>query len=136
MDTDTTILATTDGEEVLNTVTSPPSEGSDDVPHARGPSVVGVEDLGLQDGRGVEMDLGQQGPTGLDNASGAQPSDDAQANKPPAEEAPASADKDGDIVLDDSKPGEDVAKADASHADGEVTEGNGADAASGEQQKE
>ena len=34
--------------------TSPQPE---EIPHARGPSVLGVEDLGLQDGKGVEMVL-------------------------------------------------------------------------------
>lgn len=29
----------------------------EEIPHARGPSVLGVEDLGLQDGKGVEMVL-------------------------------------------------------------------------------
>ena len=34
-----------------------PAESTEEVPHARGPSVLGVEDLGLQDGKGVEMTL-------------------------------------------------------------------------------
>ncbi|KAL3434335.1 hypothetical protein BDV09DRAFT_170219 [Aspergillus tetrazonus] len=34
-----------------------PAEPTEEVPHARGPSVLGVEDMGLQDGKGVEMTL-------------------------------------------------------------------------------
>ena len=33
------------------------TDSSEAVPHARGPPVVGVEDVGLQNGRGVEMSL-------------------------------------------------------------------------------
>ncbi|KAF9883160.1 hypothetical protein FE257_004045 [Aspergillus nanangensis] len=36
---------------------SPPGDAADDVPHARGPQVIRVEDMGLQDGQGVEMTL-------------------------------------------------------------------------------
>ncbi|PYH91493.1 hypothetical protein BO71DRAFT_359366 [Aspergillus ellipticus CBS 707.79] len=59
---------------------SPPPADAEDIPHARGPSVVGVEDLGLQDGKGVEMDLS--------NAES---------------EAKSAADGDGDISLEDAK---------------------------------
>ncbi|KAL4747380.1 hypothetical protein BDW72DRAFT_182896 [Aspergillus terricola var. indicus] len=34
-----------------------PAEPTEEVPHVRGPSVLGVEDMGLQDGKGVEMTL-------------------------------------------------------------------------------
>ncbi|PYI18394.1 hypothetical protein BO99DRAFT_362373 [Aspergillus violaceofuscus CBS 115571] len=55
--------ATTTGEidpenEVMGGMESVPAEPLvEDIPHARGPPVVGVEDLGLQDGKGVEMNL-------------------------------------------------------------------------------
>lgn len=37
-------------------------EGADVVPHARGPDVVGVEDMGLQDGKDVELQIGKGSP--------------------------------------------------------------------------
>ncbi|PGH11618.1 hypothetical protein AJ79_04758 [Helicocarpus griseus UAMH5409] len=41
------------------------AQGDDveDVPHARGPTILGVEDMGLQDGRGVQMSLSTSPPT-------------------------------------------------------------------------
>lgn len=124
-------MTPTEGDEVLNTVTSPSAENSDDVPHARGPAIVGVEDLGLQDGRGVEMDLVEQGSASLGGASDARPSEETATTDPPTDEA-ANADKDGDIVLGDSKTGED---ADAPKTDAEAAEGN-ADAPAEAEQKE
>lgn len=41
-----------DGEDSERTSPQP-----EEIPHARGPSVLGVEDLGLQDGKGVQMAL-------------------------------------------------------------------------------
>ncbi|KAJ5809878.1 uncharacterized protein N7503_002096 [Penicillium pulvis] len=97
--TATVAAPTIEGEESATTG-SPPAE-SDEVPHARGPSLLGVEDMGLQDGKGVEMNLeAQQAAVGDGTAeeSGIQ---EAQAA---GESAPA--DKDGDIVLDDTNPKE------------------------------
>lgn len=37
--------------------TSPPTDPSEEMPHARGPPIVGVEDVGLQNGQGVQMNL-------------------------------------------------------------------------------
>lgn len=81
---------------------SSPPDASEDVPHARGPRVLGVEDLGLQDGKGVEMTL----PAAEDNRS--KPSDQQEQSDPPAPEADTreatgkgDADNDGDIVLGD-----------------------------------
>ncbi|PWY95118.1 hypothetical protein BO94DRAFT_531019 [Aspergillus sclerotioniger CBS 115572] len=90
---------------------SPPPDALEDIPHARGPSVLGVEDLGLQDGKGVEMDLssaedgaselhtagqqGQQQQTGLTQG-------DSQMSE---EAAKLSTDGDGDIALEDAKAG-------------------------------
>ncbi|KAJ5637971.1 hypothetical protein N7490_007850 [Penicillium lividum] len=68
---------------------SPPAE-SDEVPHARGPSVVGVEDMGLQDGKGVEMNLEtEHAVTG-------------GAEEARADGGSGPADNDGDIVLGDT----------------------------------
>ncbi|KAL1984077.1 hypothetical protein VTN96DRAFT_9577 [Rasamsonia emersonii] len=76
--------------------TSPPPE---EIPHARGPPVVGVEDMGLQNGRGIEMSL----------ATNAAPDSDESGNKPEQvtgdsgakSNTGGDADGDGDIVLDD-----------------------------------
>ncbi|KAK1149295.1 hypothetical protein N8T08_006517 [Aspergillus melleus] len=82
---------------------SPPADASEDVPHARGPRVLGVEDMGLQDGKGVEMTL----PAAEENSN--KQSDDQQ--EPSGQSAPENdtkqladkenADGDGDIVLGD-----------------------------------
>lgn len=93
---------TVEGEEEPKTASaSSPADSSEEVPHARGPPIVGVEDLGLQDGKGVEMTLGEQ--VGQDGTS-VLPA--AESN--PAEGEPGPADKDGDIVLDDTAPKEEI----------------------------
>ncbi|KAF3388321.1 hypothetical protein F1880_004201 [Penicillium rolfsii] len=90
--------ATAEGEEVPQiTSTSPQADSSEEVPHARGPPIVGVQDLGLQDGKGVEMTLGEQ--VGQDGTS-----DLPAAESNSAEGESRAADKDGDIVLDDTTP--------------------------------
>ncbi|KAJ5217275.1 hypothetical protein N7468_010283 [Penicillium chermesinum] len=109
------------GDDVLHTVTSPSAETSDDVPHARGPAIVGVEDLGLQDGRGIEMDLVEQSGM-LDGASNARPSEGVTTDAASKDEPTNTPDKDGDIVLDDGKSGED-AKAEVPQAS-EAAEAN------------
>ncbi|KAL1868825.1 hypothetical protein Plec18167_008130 [Paecilomyces lecythidis] len=90
------VVASSEG---IDARTSP--EAEEDAPHARGPSVLGVEDMGLQDGKGIEMTLSSQAapkngvdasvteqgqPEGLDAANG--------TNGNP--------DSDGDIVLSDA----------------------------------
>ncbi|OOF95720.1 hypothetical protein ASPCADRAFT_207059 [Aspergillus carbonarius ITEM 5010] len=90
---------------------SPPPDALEDIPHARGPSVVGVEDLGLQDGKGVEMDLSsaEDGASELHTAS--QEGQQQQLQTGPTqgdsqmseETAKLSADGDGDIALEDAK---------------------------------
>lgn len=50
-------IATREGRGEIEAQTSPPAEDGEEIPHARGPAVVGVEDMGLQDGKGVEMSL-------------------------------------------------------------------------------
>ncbi|CEO60076.1 hypothetical protein PMG11_04719 [Penicillium brasilianum] len=80
---------------------SPPADTSEEVPHARGPPVVGVEDLGLQDGKGVEMTLSE--PIAQDGAS-----DPSSVTSTLVDGESVPADKDGDIVLDDSTPKEET----------------------------
>ncbi|KAF4768582.1 hypothetical protein N7455_012277 [Penicillium solitum] len=89
----TTTLVPTEAEETAAT-TSP--EPSDEVPHARGPTVLGVEDMGLQDGKGVEMRLA---------TDGAADTTTTQATEEQAKAEPTD-DKDGDIVLTDTNPKE------------------------------
>ncbi|KAJ5281192.1 Protein phosphatase 4 core regulatory subunit R2 [Penicillium angulare] len=103
-----TVAPTVEGEESTTTTASPPTESPDEVPHARGPAVVGVEDLGLQDGKGVEMNLeAQQTATANDPAeSNAASSEDSVLGDAKTSAESGSADKDGDIVLDDPTPKE------------------------------
>lgn len=81
---------------------SPPADASEDVPHARGPRVLGVEDLGLQDGKGVEMTL----PAAEENPN-KQSEQQEQTDQPAPEHdtkqaaGKEKADGDGDIVLGD-----------------------------------
>jgi len=98
--------------EALEGTGSPPAD-SEEVPHARGPPVVGVEDMGLQDGKGVEMPL-----SNVDNASDApsgnnatkEPAQEKDDEDPKQDSASASEegkkDSDGDISLDDAKKNE------------------------------
>ncbi|KAJ5722202.1 hypothetical protein N7488_000237 [Penicillium malachiteum] len=97
-----TVASTIEGEAAPATVASPTAE-SDEVPHARGPSVLGVEDLGLQDGKGVEMNLEAQQIASTDGAHDETPANLGSTEaKTDIESNPA--DKDGDIVLEDTKP--------------------------------
>ncbi|OQD65411.1 hypothetical protein PENPOL_c006G05653 [Penicillium polonicum] len=98
----TTTLVPAEAEETAAT-TSP--EPSDEVPHARGPIVLGVEDLGLQDGKGVEMRLATDGTADVP-AAAATTTTQATEEK---ENAESTGDKDGDIVLTDNpKQGEEA----------------------------
>jgi hypothetical protein len=92
------------------------TEPTEEIPHARGPSVLGVEDMGLQDGKGVEMTL-LSADAGTDN----QPSSTGQSavEQPSAQDSSTGAgdstltmttaaavsgddaDGDGDITLSD-----------------------------------
>ncbi|RDH37014.1 hypothetical protein BDQ94DRAFT_104635 [Aspergillus welwitschiae] len=118
-ETMTVVTADTNGNE--GTGEAPPAEALEDIPHARGPSVVGVEDLGLQDGRGVEMDLssGGEGAPEL-QASGQETSQPQQEQEQGNQQqqatgqdgeqgAKSTADGDGDISLDDVKAPEENA---------------------------
>ncbi len=81
-------------------------EGTEAVPHARGPDVVGVEDMGLQDGKDVELQINKGSPTveqvtmeeikpGNDGGVG-------DAEKTEEEEKAIPTNADGDIVLTDA----------------------------------
>ncbi|KAE8349787.1 hypothetical protein BDV28DRAFT_54325 [Aspergillus coremiiformis] len=74
------------------------TDPSEDIPHARGPQILGVEDLGLQDGKGVEMTLEREGS----NSNPIEQNGD-QGNDGGLTFAPENADGDGDIALDDAK---------------------------------
>ncbi|OGM46967.1 hypothetical protein ABOM_004491 [Aspergillus bombycis] len=74
------------------------TDPSEDIPHARGPRILGVEDMGLQDGKGVEMTLeNEEANSNSAEENGQQGSD---ANQTSTKE---NADGDGDITLDDAK---------------------------------
>ncbi|KAJ5983398.1 hypothetical protein N7481_005497 [Penicillium waksmanii] len=91
-------------EDSATTAGSPPADSSEEVPHARGPPLLGVQDLGLQDGQGVEMTLGEQESQG----AGADGPADIQPQASTSEANPA--DKDGDIVLDGTQTKEEEGK--------------------------
>ena len=96
---DTATITLTQTEDDAATASPEPS---DEVPHARGPILLGVEDMGLQDGKGVEMSL----------ETGDAPDVPATTATPEAEElakTDSTADQDGDIVLEDTKPKEEEA---------------------------
>ncbi|KAL5042180.1 hypothetical protein BDW71DRAFT_190473 [Aspergillus fruticulosus] len=103
-------------------------EPTEEVPHARGPSVLGVQDMGLQDGKGVEMILlGKEteadAPSSTEGlsappestqelAAGAGTSEsttqnlkEVDANTDAFATTAAAADGDGDITLSDEPPG-------------------------------
>ncbi|KAH1980453.1 hypothetical protein KXW25_008043 [Aspergillus fumigatus] len=92
--------------ETMGGARPPPVDSSEEIPHARGPPIVGVEDMGLQDGKGVEMTLAQDANAPADQSSAPtdQPrstADEQTENQKPASRA--NADSDGDIQLDDVK---------------------------------
>lgn len=84
-------------------------EGADTVPHARGPDVVGVEDMGLQDGKDVELQIGKEPSARADQAMreetkpGNEPAatDEVEDDEPKQGGARPS-NGDGDIVLTDA----------------------------------
>ena len=82
---------------------------SEDIPHARGPRILGVEDMGLQDGKGVEMTL--ENEEGADNISAEQ--NGQQGNGANQTSTKENADGDGDITLDDAKNANEEAGASA-----------------------
>ncbi|PYI12390.1 hypothetical protein BO78DRAFT_392250 [Aspergillus sclerotiicarbonarius CBS 121057] len=104
---------------------SPPPDALEDIPHARGPSVIGVEDLGLQDGKGVEMDLSSAEGSASELQSGSQEGQQQQQtgqtqgdNQGSEEAAKLSADGDGDIALEDAKaPGEEPSGSETANKD-------------------
>lgn len=95
---------------------SPPPADTEELPHARGPPVVGVEDMGLQDGKGVEMPLsnGEGGEAAAaaskndrntDQPTTSEKNNDEGQNKEPASlpEEGGKKDGDGDTPVLDSK---------------------------------
>ncbi|OQE43458.1 hypothetical protein PENCOP_c003G02623 [Penicillium coprophilum] len=92
----TTTLVTSEAEGGAATASPEPS---DEVAHARGPILLGVEDMGLQDGKGVEMSLGTDGAADVPAAAVVTATQEVEEQK----KADSPADKDGDIVLADTK---------------------------------
>ncbi|KAL2000428.1 hypothetical protein VTN02DRAFT_3076 [Thermoascus thermophilus] len=92
-----TSVVTADGE-AMETCASPPAE--EEVPHARGPPVLGVEDMGLQDGKGVEMSLSNSGAA-QGSVPGDQQPDLAAREEERKKGSNGDADGDGDIILGD-----------------------------------
>ena len=75
-----------EGDEMLD------EEAEEVGPHARGPDVVGVEDMGLQNGHGVELQLGRTGGESVD----------VQVSPAGSEQPSTSSNEDGDVVLTDA----------------------------------
>ncbi|KAJ5781589.1 uncharacterized protein N7518_010072 [Penicillium psychrosexuale] len=103
----TTTLLSVETDETVATI-SP--ELSDEVPHARGPMLLGVEDMGLQDGKGVEVRLTADGLDGATDVPTAATPTNATEQQETAE---STGDKDGDIVLTDTEPKGEEAKNEA-----------------------
>ncbi|OJJ97862.1 hypothetical protein ASPACDRAFT_45162 [Aspergillus aculeatus ATCC 16872] len=126
--------------EVMGGMESMPTEPVvEDVPHARGPPVVGVEDLGLQDGKGVEMTLDGAAESGQQQQQQQQQQDQTQEESqesaaglqggPQQQEQQSSqgggqaqegnakpgTDGDGDIALEDAKAEEMSATSEKDH---------------------
>lgn len=78
--------------EALGSTASPPPGEADELPHARGPPVVGVEDMGLQDGKGVEMPLSD----GEEGGGGSSSGDNNDSKDHTTEDEPAQETGDGD----------------------------------------
>ncbi|PGH27315.1 hypothetical protein AJ80_01025 [Polytolypa hystricis UAMH7299] len=85
------------------------ADDSEEIPHARGPAILGVQDLGLQDGKGVEMTL-TRSPTDITSSPAEAGADVPISEQTPAEakldnneDAPGEPDRDGDgdIVIPD-----------------------------------
>ncbi|KAF7588132.1 hypothetical protein BBP40_006132 [Aspergillus hancockii] len=91
-----------------------PTDSSEDIPHARGPRTLGVEDMGLQDGKGVEMTLEEEANNTTTEQNGQQDGNQDSTK--------GSADGDGDMTLDDAKGASDETAASASGGTAEGTE--------------
>ena len=106
-------------------------EGARAIPYARGPDVVGVEDLGLQEGRDVELQINRGSPKaqpimiadlqpgvdpGVDDALKAEQKqrDAVEAEQKQKQENAPPTNGDGDIVLTDADGQPDEPKADTS----------------------
>lgn len=88
----------TSTNENQRTIESTSPDPSEEVPHARGPPVVGVEDVGLQNGRGVEMSLSAEAES---NASAAVGSEENRASSS-TPNRDGEIDGEGDIVVGDA----------------------------------
>ncbi|KAJ5363193.1 Protein phosphatase 4 core regulatory subunit R2 [Penicillium brevicompactum] len=95
--------------ETEDGATTASPEPSDEVPHARGPIVLGVEDMGLQDGKGVEMSLGTDSTDDVPAAVAATPTSEEVTKT----DSSLDKDGDGDIVLEDTKAKEEPKDEDA-----------------------
>ncbi|KAJ6100814.1 hypothetical protein N7499_000444 [Penicillium canescens] len=112
--------ATTVPTETEDVAANASPEPSDEVPHARGPIVLGVEDMGLQDGKGVEMNLG---PDGAGDEATAAAAEAVASITEEQEKNESTADKDGDIVLSDTKMKEaEEAKTEATSTEPQASE--------------
>ncbi|KAE8144808.1 hypothetical protein BDV25DRAFT_166024 [Aspergillus avenaceus] len=97
------IASTTDNQAMEDAEPQPVE--SEDIPHARGPRILGVEDLGLQDGKGVEMTLeSDEKPANNDTTEqGGQLAESSRPHDSSQNTVKASTDDDGDITLDDAR---------------------------------
>lgn len=81
--------------------TGTPLEAEEDVPHARGPPLLGVEDMGLQDGKGVQMTLASETPENGTIASTTEQQGRPEGVDDAGRGPSGNRDSDGDIVLSD-----------------------------------
>jgi hypothetical protein len=85
---------TQEDNQAMDDAAPQPTDSSEDIPHARGPRRLGVEDMGLQDGKGVEMTLEEN------NNTTAEQNGQQDGNQYSTKD---NADGDGDITLDDAR---------------------------------
>ncbi|KMU84659.1 hypothetical protein CIHG_02445 [Coccidioides immitis H538.4] len=72
------------------------------IPHARGPSTIGVEDMGLQDGKDVQMTLTIDEPEATVAQDSQATSEESEGKEDPS--TGLEEDGDGEIVVDDIPP--------------------------------
>lgn len=96
MDADTLATTQDNAKDHDNEGASDNAQPSDEIPHARGPAILGVENLGLQDGRGVEITL----ETGENNTDANQISSGNDSSMEVDISHSIGTDADGDVVAD------------------------------------
>jgi hypothetical protein len=89
-----------------------PLPSSEEIPHPRGPAVLGVEDLGLQNGKDIQLPLSDAGTT-IENREG------QISRGQPISDRSETTDRDRDIVLSDEVAGREAKQDTQTHKETE-----------------